>query len=756
MSKYFLFSIFYFVAPILSADRIVDIEVKGAVTMDPNVLISTSGLEIGDEFTPLNIREAIEQIYNIKLFEDVRIEQEKVGGGIKLIIYVKECLPLLKVAFEGNKKFKSDKLKEISGLKEKWSAFPSTIFDAKVKIKKAYEKEGYYLTEVTPEVTEEGGKIYVKYLINEGKPTKIRKIEIVGNQTFSDKRLKHKLKNREKYWWPWSGKFNKDEFENDPIRVIEFYNNNGYPNCKLKNVEIVPVEMWIFDEEKWVCENKEWITIKIEIDEGEKFYFGDVGFEGNKVFETKELARGVGFKKHELYSKLKLAKTMEWIYGMYGDKGYLYLNVDPVESLTDSIVDIMYKLREGKPAKIRKIVVQDNMKTHEKVIRRELTVYPGEIFCRSKLIASYRKVYNLGFFKNITLDTRQANPQGDIDLIIKVEEKEAGTASVGASYYPKHGFAGNFSISAPNFRGQGEHFFVSLEKGQRMDNMLIGYRKPWVFDTPLTVGMRLYHTFEARVWYRMRKTGGEIDIGRDIPRLTYTKARTSYRLENVKVEGVTDATLLSHLPQGMRSAITFGVNRDSRDNFLNPTVGTRNDIEVEFSGGILGGGVDYHRQVLESSTYHTLGWKFVLGLRSQFGIVSGYKSPKEVPIYERFVLGGIGKWGLRGYGDWTVGGPMTIEGTTVGGRFASIFTIEVKIAFTPHNIYPLVFLDAGNTWESISEANLQDLKRGAGVGFRIEIPMMGLVGFDLGYRLDPTLLQRNRGWEFHLQMGRIF
>jgi outer membrane protein insertion porin family len=251
----------------------------------------------------------------------------------------------------------------------------------------------------------------------------------------------------------------------------------------------------------------------------------------------------------------------------------------------------------------------------------------------------------------------------------------------------------------------------------------------------------------------MQKTGGDIRMSRAIPKLTYTRGRVSYKLENVKVRGVSDPTMSARIPEGLRSAIAFGIVRDSRDNYLNPTVGTRNNIDIECSGGILGGQLHYHRETFETSTYHKLYWKFVLGLRAKLGIINGYTSDSQVPLYERLVLGGIGAWGLRGYKDWTVG--CEDNGTVVGGRFASLVTVETKIAF-PNNIYPLLFFDAGNAWECLSNANLQDWKRAVGVGFRIEIPMMGLVGFDMGYRIDPTPRQPLRGWEFHLQMGRSF
>ncbi len=728
-----LFAAYFLMPVVLQGEMIVNIRVEGIRIVYSNLIINASGLEIGEELTPSGVKDAIKQIYETNLFSDVRIEEEKESGGIGIVIWVKEYPIISKVEFSGNKKFKNKKLKEICELEEKGIATSRAIFQGEVNIRKAYEEEGYYLTKIETEVKESDGKVLIKYVIEENKRVKIKSIDIIGNQAFSDRKLKRKFNNRaKKWWWRWSGNFNKDEFEEDPNKLIEFYHDNGYPNCKIIMVDVIPQE------------DKGWVEIQVEIDEGKKLYFGDVEFFGNLVIEENELVSKLKFDKDDPYSKSKLRQSMEEIYGIYSDLGYLYLNVNPTENLRDSIVDIEYNIREGNPAKVHKIVIKNNQKTHEKVIRRELIIFPGDVFSRKKLIASQRKIFNLGFFKNMSLDTRQVNPEGDIDLIIDVEEKQAGTASLGASYYPSYGIVGNISFSAPNFRGLGERLTVGIEKGEKMENLSFGYTKPWLFDTPITCGLNLFRTWESRYWYRMGRTGGAIHASRPIPGLTFTKGRVSYKLENIETD-----TVVIMMPQGVRSMTTFGITRDSRDNFLNPTVGTRENISVELAGGILGGKVNYHKEIFDFSTYHKLAWRFVLGFRGKFGIVNGYESSSEVPLYERFILGGIGSWGLRGYKDWTIG-PEN-EDKIMIGRFASIFTVEAKIAFD-NNIYPLIFFDAGNAWECLSEANFQDLKRGVGVGFRIEIPMMGLVGFDVGYGIDSD----PRGLEFHLQMGGGF
>ncbi|MDD5528493.1 MAG: outer membrane protein assembly factor BamA [bacterium] len=743
MKKIFLFCLLLGIGSTsLFAEMIVDIKAQGIKRVSSDAIISISGLEIGSELTPESIQKAITQLYAGGLFENIAISADKTGNGVTVNISVKEWPIVLKVSFKGNKKFKSKKLIEICQLKEFNVASESAIFDAVVRIRQAYEKEGFYAVNITPDVKEENGRAKVKFTIKEGSKIKVKEVIIVGNYAFPDKKIRKLMKNRAKYWWPWSGKFNKTEFDEDPLRVVNFYQSSGYPHCQLVSADIVPVG------------NGEWANLRVEVSEGKPVYFGNVLFEGNEFLKTEELRTKLKFKKGMPYSKDRLSKTLEEIYGVYSDYGYLYLSVDPCETL-DSInvretVDVTFKIKEGIQARVHKIEIASNLSTHDNVIRRELTIFPGEIFSRKKLIVSQRKIFNLGFFKNVTVDTRQASDSGDIDLILNIEEKAAGQASAGASYYPKYGIVGNLSLSTPNLRGMGEYFSISYEKGTSIENITLGYQKPWLFDSPMSLGFNIYKSTTAMSSYNLHKIGGNTTLGFQVPRLDYTKASVSYTLENVGLAGETSNLTRWYLDQeGIRSMVGFGIVRDSRDNYLNPTTGSRNSCNVAFSGGIFGGDIKYHKEMFESVTYHRLFWRFVLGMRSKIGIASGYTPSENVPVYEKFILGGIGDWGLRGYKDWEIG--PRLNGEIVGGNFASLFTIEAKLAFD-ENMYPLIFFDAGNTWPDFKSTNLQSLKKGVGVGFRIEIPMMGLIGFDMGYGIDAV----PRDWEFHLQMGRTF
>lgn len=719
---------------------IVDIEAEGTVNVDPRLIISRGGISVGEELKPQLTRKAIKQLYKLGLFKDIRIDGVPFGGGIKLIYKVKECPTLSSIKFTGNKKIKTKELREICALKEGTIISSKAIFDGKIKILDTYTKKGYYLTGVEVKKNERDGKLDLEYVISEGHKVRIKSIEISGNNAFSDAAIKAKLKNKEKSWYR-SGKFNEKEFNKDKERIAEFYQKRGYPNFELLDAQIKPDK------------SKKWIKILFTVNEGKRLYIGDVNFEGNKVIGTPILIEIVKFKKGEPYNRKKIDKTLQNLYSLYADRGYIYVRIEPHESVEDSIVNISYKIDEGSPARVRKIIIEGNTKTHEKVIRRELTIFPGDILRRNELIKSQRKVFNLGYFQNIIPDTRQVSEEGDIDLIIKVEEKQAGQIQAGMSYSAEYGLTGNIVLAVPNFRGVGQTIHLTYEKGQKVENINLGFQEPWLFDTPLGFGFSLFKLMQQRryLYYYEKRAGGNFFFTRPIPRLDYAKGTIMYGLARIEatVDEKDSARVspiiwdLSKEGAKISSEITFTLVRDSRDNFINPTTGTRNSISPQFAGGILGGNVTYQKYELESSTYHRLFWRLVLMLRGKLGIIT----PESAPIYEKFVLGGVGPWGLRGYPDWSIG--PTQDGNVVGGGFATVFSLELKAVFE-QNIYPLVFFDIGNVWNSFREANLSDLKKGIGFGIRMEIPMMGIVGFDFGYGID------RRKWEPHFQIGRGF
>jgi outer membrane protein insertion porin family len=727
----------------LSAERIARIDVKGNNTTDDELIRSSSMLLVGDELTQAKLDNAVKKVYRLGLFSNVHITGEETDAGMVVTIEVEENSFLKKLVFIGNDHVKEKDLREALEVQEGEIVSPQKIFKWTNKIKEKYKEKGFLLVKVTSDISREDEKATLTFSIDEGKRVRIKNIYFEGNTIFPDRKLGGLMDNKSKRWWR-SGNFDEEKFYNDLDNITAFYKKKGHPQCEIAEHEIT------YDEKQ------EWMTIRIVVREGEKFYLGVAEFEGNEVITTQELTQAVRFKKGETYNMEKLDDTMVEFYSLYTEKGYIYAYIVPEEEATKDTINIKYIIQEGDPAHLHKIVITGNFKTWEKVIRRELKILPGDLFQRSKLIDSQREVFNLGFFEDMKLDSKKANDEGDIDLILEVKEKEVGQFNAGMGYSQAWGLTGNISLNIPNLLGRGSTAYFSLEKGGKLANYTVGYTEPWLFDTPTTAGIDFF--FVTRQWdyFEDRKRGGTLRIGRPVPRLRYTWLYSAYTLEKVTVtvdeEDVDNVSnyILDQRGTEWRSSIGFTLVRDSRDYRFNATTGSKNSISAEFSGGILGGSVDYQKYELETRWYEKSFWNFVLMVRARFGVIQGFTSSAPVPVYERFYLGGVGDWGIRGYPDRSIG-PRE-QGSMIGGRSAFVFTTEYKYMIT-QGVNWILFFDAGNTWNDFEGTNLANLKKGVGTGIRLEVPMMGVLGFDIGYGFDK---KSNGGWNPHFQLGTSF
>lgn len=772
-----------FACVVASGQQVTTVKVVGNTNTDSYLIVSASGIVGGAELKPGVTRDAIKKVYRLGLFSDVMIDTTLVPAGVEVTIRVEEFTVVSAVKYTGNRKISDKKLEEEAKVVEGEIASPQRILLWKRRILDVYQEKGYLLAEVTDRQTPlEEGRMKLEFLIDEGKSVRIKQITILGNEHFPDGKVRRNMENKEKALFR-SGSFKEDEFEMDLERIVEFYRKHGYADSKVTDHEIR------YDD------SKEWIYITITVDEGKRYKVGEISFEGNQVYQTGLLRKALKYKSGDVYDSEKMEKSLMEMYSIFGEDGYIYASIIPDESVrSDTIIDVEYGIAENNPARVRKIDIEGNMKTREKVIRRELKVLPGDIFRRSSLVRSQRAVYNLGFFEDVLIDSRRANEEGDIDLIFKVTEKMAGQIGLGVAYSQLDELTGYLTLSIPNLMGRGESSYIKLERGGRKTNVQVGYTEPWLFDTPLTVGTDLFYVTRVRDGYDEKRVGGALTASRPIPWLDYTRVYWMYRLEDVgyypgydtlydtfydtlssedlseavpnksySVPQVIDTLVIPRVVprvplewEGERRASTTRLTlvRDTRDSYFNATMGTRNMISAEFVGGYLGGEVRYQKYEGESRWYHPVLWKHVIMFRARGGYVGSYQEGEAVPISERFFVGGVGDWGVRGYGDWGRDiGPRS-GWNPLGGKVALVLNAEYKIPFAK-SVYGLFFADAGNVWEGLRETELNsrdDMKKSAGFGIRIEIPMMGVMGFDFGYGFDKP----DPGWQPHFQIGTAF
>jgi outer membrane protein insertion porin family len=327
---------------------------------------------------------------------------------------------------------------------------------------------------------------------------------------------------------------------------------------------------------------------------------------------------------------------------------------------------------------------------------------------------------------------------------------------LGAGFSSLNSISGFIGIAETNFLGKGQQIGIDWEFSRYRQNVDLRFTEPWLFGTPTELSINLFNRVQNQVrqqFFNDRRQGISFRVGRPFPWFDYTSAFVRYRYELVELtnfsSGYLGPLLSIDWPQ-KTSSLAFTVIRNSTDNPFRPTRGTRSTATVEFNGGILGGDVRFQRYEVGFNWYESLFWKFVLQLKYAAAILDGYSSPRDVPDYELFRLGGNRRYGVRGYDFYEIvpkGNPLYL-----GGRFMHTMGYELSLPVGP-TVTLLGFFDMGNTWNSYRGADLADLRKGIGFGIRVELPMLGTVGFDYGYGYDRI---GGPGWEPHLTLGAGF
>jgi outer membrane protein insertion porin family len=404
---------------------------------------------------------AIKSLYKLGVFRSVDFFVTKeADSAVSLLCKVVEYPIIESIEYSGNKKLKQKDYEEKMTMKKGQVLSDALLFDNVNIIKKLYAQKGYLLAEITHALvpTKVPGNVIVKFSIKEGAKVVVKQITFKGNVDMKAGKLKSKFKTKEKKLF-WGGDFDPDLYKSHLDSLILFYNDEGYVDARVSRDSI------------WYADNKKDLYIEIEVNEGRKYYAGDFFFNGNKILETQRLARLVVLKKGKPFQKSKFEETREFITNAYREEGYLWVQAKDRQSFRGDTIDVTFDINESKPAIVRKIAISGNTKTKDKVVRREMKIFPGEKYKQSLMMRSVRDIYQLNFFSNVKPDL-SPNDDGTVDLDFGITEKDnIGQFSVGAAYSQIESFMGTLNLSIPNFRGEGEKLDLGLQLGQLRPNI---------------------------------------------------------------------------------------------------------------------------------------------------------------------------------------------------------------------------------------------------------------------------------------------
>jgi outer membrane protein insertion porin family len=761
--------------PLTDPPVIASMRVEGAAFTDTSRILRSFDVRPGATFAPDVIRRGVRKLTALGLFSNVVVNRvlHSESNTLDLIIVVTERPRIAQISFEGMKQRADSDLEKKLRLRVGETYSPTATANQVDTLVQYYKDEGFSRAKVAAKADTLAGRneVHLRFMVEEGVKVRITAVRFEGATAFPEKRLRKVMKTKAK-WFLGGGDLKDETFPEDREKLEGWYHDNGYRDMAVREFKLEPGTL------------PRDLTLQVTLDEGRVYRQGAVTWSGNVVLGTPVLQKQWPQKGGTLYNHTRVQKTVSAVYGEYAEQGYLYVNLEPRETVVqDSVVDLELTVTEGAPSHIRHVSITGNKGTREHVIRREINIREGDRFRRSALMRSQSDVMRLGIFTEVIPDFAAAE-SSDVNLVFKVSEKQVGTASAGAGYTNESGLTGFLEVGHNNVLGNNQQLSLHLERGGRRQDYQLSFTEPWFHDSPTLLGFSAYNTFRILDEFDQKRRGASGRIGRPLPWPDYSRGSISYTFEGLKFSNVRTGLQLGGIRVGseeLTSTLETNFLRNSTDNPFYPTKGTRFTANDEFTGGPFGGGLNYHRHRYEGRAYlPSLHKRLTTMMRLRLGTLNNYSwKSGVVPDYARFRLGGGNTSDpLRGYDDYqivpgkfirqvntgfiakidsiTTPGQRdtTFRQTTVrypGGNYLALFTFEQQFPIA-HPLHGVLFFDAGNVWDLPREIRPFDLKVGAGLGFRMEIPLLGNIGFDYGYGFQRDDKPR---WTGHFMLGNV-
>ncbi|MBK6399238.1 MAG: outer membrane protein assembly factor BamA [Bacteroidetes bacterium] len=786
--------------------------ITGTKYLDENVLISISGLTVGDSLEVPSERtsDAIKNLWKQGLFSDIQILVQRIQGKtIFLELKLTERPRLSSFKFNGVSKSDADKIREKIKLERDKVVTESVLASTKTAVVDFYIEKGYL--NATAEVREVKDSTFANRVVliidvDKKNRIKIHSLEFEGNTYFSDKKLRKAMKETKvKKWYKifTSSKFLDEKYQEDKAKVIAKYTDKGYRDAK-----IVSDTVFKHDEKT--------VDIRITIDEGKQYYFRNITWVGNIKYTSHVLDSILGIRKGDIYEgsvldeRLFMNQSGRDISSLYMDDGYLFFSVTPVEvNVENDSIDLEMRIYEGKQARINKVTVVGNVKTNDRVIMREIRTKPGELFSREKIIRTQRELAQLGYFDQEKLGVNpKPNPvDGTVDIEYTVEEKPSDQLELSGGYGSNQ-LVGTLGLSFNNFSarnifngasysplpsGDGQKLSLRAQtNGKYYQSYNASFTEPWLGGKkPNSLSVSIFRSIQSNGVSKgelnrqsIEITGASVGLGKRLKKpddyfTNYIEASYQYYVLNNY-----GGTFL--FANGYSNNLSFqeSISRNSVDAPIYPRTGSTVSLTLQFTLPYsLFNDIDYrtatdaerykfieyHKWKFSSSWFTKLAGNLVLNTKIQYGFLGLYNRNVGASPFERFYLGGDGLSGyaldgreiiaLRGYANNSVT-PRNANNAQVGGTIFDKYTLELRypLSLNPSaTIYLLAFAEGGNSWLKFNEFNPFSAKRSAGMGVRIYLPVFGLLGLDWGYGFDeiPNDPGVNKG-QLHFSIGQQF
>ena len=787
--------------------EVAGITVSGAQDLDPNVVIMLTNIRVGDniQFPDPKISDAIRTLWRQQLFENITFSVvNKSGKKVYLDIRLKELPKMSKYFITGVKKTWKDDIREELDLRAGKVVNENLVVMSRNKIQSYFREKGYLNASV--DITQErdtsfNNAVILGFKVKSGERVKIGEISFVGNEAVADKVLLKAMKNTKmkgKAIFKVS-KLRKKEYREDLRALVAKYNGMGY-----RDARIIRDTNYRVDDEL--------INIEITVEEGRKYYFGDISFVGNTKYDTPLLRSILKINRGDIYDSQHLNERVSFdangndVASIYLNNGYLFSQVVPIEkNVQNDTIDVEIRIQEGRQATIRKVSITGNERTNDHVIYREVRTRPGDLFSKAMIQRTIRELSQLGYFDQTQIGVNPVpDPQtGTVDLEYTVVEKSTSQLELQGGWGANR-VVGTLGLNFNNFSaknigntrawqplpsGDGQTINIRAQSnGLYFQSYNASFTEPWL-------GGKKPNSFTGTIYHNVQSNGVQAsDPNRQSLLITGINFGLGQRLKwpddyFTLYQGLEFRRFnLNNFPTGFlnyNKGISNNVNykftlgRNNTDVPIFPTRGSQISFAAELTPpfSLLRDDIDYkslsseerfklveyHKWKLNADWFAPITSKLVIRTHGEFGYLGSYNKDLGLPPFERFYVGGDGLAnfvidgreiiGLRGY---------TNNSITPGGGGALynkyVFEMRYIIANNPSaQVFPLIFMEGGNNYDNFWDYRAFNLKRSAGAGLRIFMPMFGLMGVDVAYGFDPEPNgAAASGWQTHFIIGQQF
>jgi outer membrane protein insertion porin family len=719
------------------AETILKIEITGNEKIDTGFIMNAIKTKENTPYNVDKIREDMKNIYKTGFFSDVQIDVKDTDKGKIVTFVVVERPPIKAIYISGNNKIKTANLVEKLKIRSNTVLNTDKIKESIDELKKYYASQGYYGTAINYEISY-GDEYNVSVTINIDETSKayVKKINFIGNKAFKASKLRDSMRTKEKGIFSWatgSGVLDEDNLEEDRKNLEFFYNDNGYVRVKIGVPDVA------------VSKDGKTISITIPIEEGNMYKVGTIDFAGDIIFEKDYMIKQLKTKTGATFRSSFYHEDVLTLTDLYQDRGYAFCDIVPLTLVNDDSrsVDLTYNMTKGEEVYFNRINILGNTRTRDKVVRRELKFGEGDRFSASNLKESKRKLTNTTFFKEIDMKIIKTEDPNKVNVDLSVEERPTGSISLGVGYSTEEKIMLTGGISQDNFLGTGRKLMLDASLSSVTQQYRFTFVEPYIFDKNLTASLSAFNYDREMDTYDYGRLGGSVSLTR--PLTDYVKISSRYRLEKVDVKNIdVSATDFIKAQEGssLTSALSLSLSKNTIDDILNPTKGINADITVEVAGGPFSGDNNFYSFVGTYGRYFPIKFmESAFFVKGTGGMIRSYGG-KEVPIYEKFYVGGLNS--IRGF-KYGEAGPLDANGEAIGAKNELFANLEwIFPIFKSAGLKGVVFFDAGHGFDTMKDFSL---KTTAGVGVRWFSPL-GPIRLELGFNLNPKKEERGSAFDF--------